>query len=563
MRSGKPYSRAIISTLVVFALVTGAAPWSTAAKRSADAAPPPAKVITTLDLVGELQWYYRNDLGILLAYAGDRLYRLDLLADEPGSPEPLSFPGLSEERSVLPVARTGLLLVPDAALEGNPAGSYAIDTLTGKIAWQAPALPAISVLFSFPDAGLAVLCSPEDGGLLIAIDLLTGKRMWEIAKWARRIWTEAPYLRVMVEKTILTLDVHTGETVRKDDATLPESKRLHAFTKEGVFVLSSGKQFTGYSIPPPPPAAAAPPRELWKIEAGSLMIEACFKAGKCYISRVADDLLLVASAKRKELIKLTTGKPIALVKKGMFSTPVTTSPTGKYIASAASEKVRILDGSSGELLHEIEYPKGGEGMKTLRYMSWPSDDLVMTVFPDKKGNPRKMIGHSCSDGSLAWTAVLPEVADYWLTSQQRARLVGRIMTSLIMTAVSAANPVSAGGDYYYAVFVPNLNVSESFAPSVAPTRSGEAGGEPPFAAALERYAECERRITAASGRNRYFVVGPKGRYDILKIDLVGGEIVLVNRYQAEKVHAIAPFIAFERAVSLENDNRRLRLLGLK
>ena len=225
--------------------------------------------------------------------------------------------------------------------------------------------------------------------------------------------------------------------------------------------------------------------------------------------------------------------------------------------------MRILDASSGELLHEIGYPEGGEGMKTLRYMSWPSDDLVITVFPDKKGNPRKMIGHSCADGSLVWTAVLPDVADYLLTSQQRAALVGRIMASLIMTAVSAANPVSAGGDYYYAVFVPELNASESFAPGIAPALSGEAGGEAPFAAALERYAECERRITAAGGKVRYFVVGSKGKYDILKIDLVGGEIVPVNRYEAEKVHTIAPFIAFERAVTLENENRRVRLLRLK
>jgi hypothetical protein len=202
-------------------------------------------------------------------------------------------------------------------------------------------------------------------------------------------------------------------------------------------------------------------------------------------------------------------------------------------------------------------------MKTLRYTSWPTDDLVMTVFPDKKGNPRRMIGHSCSDGSLVWTTVLPDVADYLLTSEQRAKLVGRIVMSLVMTAVSAANPVSVGGDYYFAVFVPNLNVSESLAPDVAPVRGGEAGGKPPFATAMDRYTECERRINATSGKIRYFVAGSKKAYDILRIDLVEGGVDPARRYKADTVHAIAPLPAFERAVTLETDNRRVRLLRLK
>jgi outer membrane protein assembly factor BamB len=532
------------------------------ATEAQEAGPPPARVLATLDLAGELQWFYRNDVGVLLAYAGGRLYRVDLLAEEPKAAEPLALPGLDAERSVMPVARTGLLLVPNAALKGNAPGSYAVDTLTGEVVWQAPALPSVAVLFSFPDAGLAVVCSGDDGGLVVAIDLRSGERVWEVPRLARYIWTEAPYLRVMEEDTIYTLDVHTGETVRKDQVTLPEGKRIFAYAAEGVFVVADGKKLAGHSVPPPPPAAAAPSRQLWTFEAGSMMIGGCYKAGNCYVSRVGDDLLLVVSARKKELIRLSDGRPIAQVKKGMFSAPVTVSPTGKFMATAASEKVRVLDGSSGELLHELEYPKGGEGMKTLRYMSWPSDDLVLTVFPDKKGNPRKMIGHSCSDGSLAWTAVLPEVADYLLTSKQRARLVGRIMGSLIMTAVSASNPVSVGGDAYYAVFVPKLNVSESFAPGMAPARSAEAGGGAPFDAALERYAECEKLITAASGKLRYFVAGPKGKYEILRIDLISGEIAPVNRYEAGKVHAIAPFIAFERAVALEDDNRRLKLLAL-
>ena len=58
------------------------------------------------------------------------------------------------------------------------------------------------------------------------------------------------------------------------------------------------------------------------------------------------------------------------------------------------------------------------------------------------------------------------------------------------------------------------------------------------------------------------MVGSKRKYDILEIDLVVGGVVPVRRYESDKVHAIAPFPAFERAVSLENDNRRVRLLRL-
>ena len=145
-----------------------------------------------------------------------------------------------------------------------------------------------------------------------------------------------------------------------------------------------------------PPATAETPRKLWEFKAGSPMVGLCIKAGNCSISRAGDDLLVVTSAKKHELLRLTTGELIALAKKGMFGAPVSVSPSGRYIASALSEKMRILDGGSGELVHEIAYPKGGEGMKSLRYMSWPSDDLVMTVFPDKKG--KYVIGADPSQG---------------------------------------------------------------------------------------------------------------------------------------------------------------------
>ena len=175
MRVGTSWLRSILLTLAGIVTITAAARVSPAEKT--DLVPPAAEALATLDFASELRWYYRNDVGILLVYADDKIYGLDLLADTPTPREPLHFPGLTKKRSVLPVARTGLLLVPDATLEGKSPGSYAIDTVTGKVQWQAPPLPGIDQLFSFPDAGLTVVRTPDDGGRLIAVDLTTGERV--------------------------------------------------------------------------------------------------------------------------------------------------------------------------------------------------------------------------------------------------------------------------------------------------------------------------------------------------------------------------------------------------
>jgi len=132
-----------------------------------------------------------------------------------------------------------------------------------------------------------------------------------------------------------------------------------------------------------------------------------------------------------------------------------------------------------------------------------------------------------------------------------------------MTAVSATNPVSVGGYNYTAVFVPNLDVSESFTTGMAPTHAGDSGGQSPFAAAQERYKAIERRIDAANAASRYFVAGPKKRYEVLKIALADGNVAPVARYEADTVHVIIPFPGFGRALTLENDNTRMRLLRIE
>lgn len=48
----------------------------------------------------------------------------------------------------------------------------------------------------------------------------------------------------------------------------------------------------------------------------------------------------------------------------------------------------------------------------------------------------------------------------------------------------------------------------------------------------------------------------------MKIELIDGSVAPLARYEGETVHAIAPVAGFKRAVTLENDSTRVRLLGL-
>ncbi len=176
-----------ILPVIGFSLLILAHPGPVSAAKEPAAVAPPARVLSSLDLPGELQWYYQNDVGMLVVYAGGRLHRFDLLAAGTEPLEAAAFPEVSRTRSVAPVPGTGLLLISDAAggaLDGTRAGassSYAFDTLGGRMLWEAKPLPPPARVFSFPDAGTAVLWSFEGGGSLTAIDLRTGSRVWSLA----------------------------------------------------------------------------------------------------------------------------------------------------------------------------------------------------------------------------------------------------------------------------------------------------------------------------------------------------------------------------------------------
>jgi len=71
---------------------------------------------------------------------------------------------------------------------------------------------------------------------------------------------------------------------------------------------------------------------------------------------------------------------------------------------------------------------------------------------------------------------------------------------------------------------------------------------------------CHKPLAPMSWTKRFnwvFAVG------ILKIALADGSVAPVARYEADTVHLIVPFPGFERALTLEKDNTRVRLLRIE
>ncbi len=512
----------------------------------------------------ELGWYYQNDVGMLLVYADGQLQLADLLADENVKLPALKVPDLSAPGSVVPVARTGLVLIPRATKPDGVEYSCAIDTLGSKIAWESAPLPSPEVVFSYPDAGLAVIRSFDGDGTVYALNLSTGETVWEHKKRATIIWARGNHIRFLSGSDLVTLDTVTGETVRTDTLSIPKENRLYALKNEDVIIFWKNKFLEGFSLPPAPPTPAAPARSLWKFQAAGPMVNLCIKGGGCDIRRVNDDLLMVSSARHRELVRISTGERLLHVKYGMFPAPVVLSPSGRLAAVAARNQLEIYDATSEAQLHAIRYPKGDEGMKTLKYLRWIDEDTVMTVYPDKKGNPKKMTGFSATAGKQLWSFVLPEVANYALTAEQRAKLIGRITLSLVATAVSVSNPMSVGGMNYAAIVVPNLNVTETLdaGASIGRGASGdETGQQEIFKTAMER-ADKVKQLTESRSDRTHFVTGAKGKYEILEINLKTGDRSKAALHQADKVHSISPLTPLGIALTVQDNNRKLQVVAL-
>lgn len=546
--------------------------------RSGDAAPaaPPAEVLLSLDLAGEIEWYFASDVGLLLVYGDQKLHRIDLLAKDGGALSPVPLPGLSKKGSVAPVPGTGILLVAGAPAGAGPAGrdaaagretsSYAVDTLAGTILWEAPPLPSPNTLFPYAEEFFVAYRSLDDDGHMLAVDIRTGKRLWEHAVPVHSVWTEGPYLRLQTGSSLWTVEPRTGEVVRRDAVQDSKKNRLYALPQERVLIVWDKRELEAFSLPPAPPAEPAPSKSLWSFRAEGFVLEACIKMGQCEIDRIAPDRLTMTSAGHLELLRISTGERLWDIRESGLSGAPHPSPNFAYVALPRGDDLVFLDGASGRELRRAEFPKGDEGSNLAKYARWLTDDVVMTVFPDKHGAPRRMSAFSASRGELLWTLALPKGPDFKLTAEQRGKLFGRILLSLMMGAALAASPVSVGGMNYAVVAVPNLDVSTSLSADTALSPGGPAEGgsrtASPYAEAAVRMAAVRAKVPGDGPGHAHYVIGEGERFEILEIDRGTGLMRAAARYEAPKVHVILPMTTFARALSIENDNRRMRILGV-
>ena len=525
------------------------------------ASPLVADVVHEFEFTDELGWYFRSDVGMLLVYGDGQLQATDLLGDNLAPLPPIRVPDLSARNSVVPIARTGLLLVPGTAGDDGMKHSYAIDTLGNRVLWKNEPLPAPDIIFSYPGPGIAVMRSFDGDGHLLGVELSTGRTLWDIARNVTILWTHGDYIRFVADGVLMTVDVMSGEIVRSDPLNVPRETRLYALDKEQVILFWRNKYITAYSLPPAPPAEAAAPRRLWDFEAAGKMMNLCINGGGCDVDRIGDDVLLVSSPGHQELVRISDGELLFDVEPGMFPAAIQISPNNRLVAVAKRKQLEVRAIESGRLIHAVAYPKGDEGKKSMKSIRWLDDDTLMLVYPDKKGNPRKMSGFSAAQGKLLWTFVLPDVADYALTGEQRARLLSRIALSLVATAVSASNAWSVGGTSYYAVFVPNLDVGETLDATAGMGRGSVAGGtgsESAFAKGVRRHAQTLER-SAIRSRLQHFVVGNRGKYDVLAIDLRNGNVDKAVNIDTDKVHDITPLTPFGVGLAVEDNYHKLRL----
>ncbi len=555
--------------LILLSLLLVALAPATEAKNSQR--PTPARVLLTLDLPAELAWFTMTDTGSLVAYAGNTLQIVDLLAS-PGSPTVLEIAGLDQRASVVPIPATGLLLVPDApgTDPGSARRSLAIDTLAGKVLWTGPSLGTLRQLEFFADQGLAVLQTWKDGWTAVAVDLASVRVLWQKEK-ARLIWSTGGSLGLFTD-AVLTVDPRSGKVLGRAPLELGKKEHLYSFlVGDGVLLVRKGRKFRGLGYPvdmgpaTPGQPAAFSLKELWRFRAAAPMLEGCFKNGFCRLIRPGPGRLLVRSG-HYELLDVRTGKVLWDRKRGMLrTTDIAYSPEGRLAAVAAPKGLEVIDLVKGRVIHEIPYPENLSGLKMSKQAHFIDDEIAMTVFPDKKGEPRGLTAFSCERGKALWAVELPRAARYNLTSKEQSRLFGRIAFSLIATAVSASNAMSYGGSSYALVFVPDIDVRQLPGRVDARSRAGDGSSllERAFPRALERYARLAPRLLQRRQSARYYVTGPKGEYEILRIDLRTGDLSTAARYAASPVHAIYTDSGFERAISLENDKRRLKLLSVE
>jgi hypothetical protein len=176
--------------------------------------------------------------------------------------------------------------------------------------------------------------------------------------------------------------------------------------------------------------------------------------------------------------------------------------------------------------------------------SLPEDIVVFSV---ERGEP---LGHF----------ELPDRVRFRRTSDERRALVGRWLVSALVSVLTAAHPVQIGDYGYSLVLVPTgIPRSSRLSPDDGTISSERRPLGPSGKIALERAERYRSAVYAAKG-DLPLVTGGYDDFEILRFDLRGAARRELLTYSAPKVHSIVPFPGLDLAVSIEDDERVIKLL---
>lgn len=554
--------------------------------------PAEIEVLNSLELEKSVDWYFETDIGMLHVYAAGQLHTFDLLEQGRTLHEAIALPGAEAPGSVVPLPGMPYLLVRSAdsgliaaELESGPSSSYLLDAFTGALLWEERPRPDVSDVIVFPFDDRLVIRTGKRGETLIGLALSSGEEEWTLGFPVKTAWSVDSVLEVRGEESA-SIDAVSGRVLRRIAMPIPEKANVTRIPSESAVVVWRGDDFSAYSTPdlgPGEPAAGGEPPTvvadlLWEFKSKKeTPTKMCREANvPCGPQLVPDDRLLLNGLTRIDLLDFRTGEMVWSRKEKRMLRATAVSPSGEHGAIPGKKTLTVINMKTGDDITEIRYPKGAKPKFTthqpgafkayyllMSRVAWPTEDEVMVILQNKKGQPRGLMRFNAKEEKLLWGLDLPEPADYPLTSAERGKLVGRVFASLALTFVSAANPFTIGGTSYYFVFTPNWRVGGSPDLDFDPYfREGLEGPTPEWLReSRRRYFRRNELLRRAQDRDAVFVTGKKGRYAIQSVDLKTGELKTLGTYRNDPIHSLEPDNAYRIAVSVERQRKRIRLLA--
>jgi len=515
-----------------------------------------------------VKFYFETDIAQIHAYDGVSLGTLDLFApDAPPQPQ-VKLPGIEQQAHVahlsttpyiLVAAADARLLVGDAAAQREKS-AYLVNTLTGELVWEREPLPPVNDVYVFPHDGVAVLRHGGRQDEFTAIDFRTGERLWHHEIDSRAVWADGARLEIVGGETC-TIEARSGRKLRS--TALPIKKKTIAVADPETrrFVFAKKSSLVGYLLPAVDALNNAPVQR-WEAE-GVTVSDPCVDMGFCTLELLAGGRLYESNVAQGVLIDYETGKTVWTHKRKRTAAPgMPVSGGGSYGAYVLNKRVSVIDVATGQDVREIPIEER-EGKALNAEIIWIDDTDGLVVYQDKQRRPRSVVRFAATAPRPKWTTVLPEPADFKATGAEKGKLFARILASIALTAVSAANPVAVGGGYsYHFVFYPSWRVKTNQRIDPASVAGLEGSVTEEERVALQRFKRRAELVGRPEESDLLFVAGGGEAFDIRALSLADGALKTIATHRGQHIHAVEPDAEYCVAVTLEDQKRVFRVLPL-